>query len=83
MAPTWSTYLSPPAIPACTATADTVEGLSPEITLTVTPCWAKYWKVLGEDADCGIAMASGAEAAAQVAQVVLLDSSFASMTQVG
>ncbi len=35
-----------------------------------------------KDADCGIAMASGAEAAAQVAQVVLLDSSFASMPQV-
>lgn len=35
-----------------------------------------------KDADCGIAMASGAEAAAQVAQVVLLDSNFASMPQV-
>lgn len=32
-----------------------------------------------KDADCGIAMASGAEAAAQVAQVVLLDSNFAAM----
>ena len=35
-----------------------------------------------KDADCGIAMASGAEAAAQVAQVVLLDSNFASMPEV-
>ena len=35
-----------------------------------------------KDADCGIAMASGAEAACQVAQVVLLDSNFASMPQV-
>lgn len=35
-----------------------------------------------KDADCGIAMASGAEAAAQVAQVVLLDSNFAAMPQV-
>ena len=32
-----------------------------------------------KDADCGIAMASGAEAACQVAQLVLLDSNFASM----
>ena len=35
-----------------------------------------------KDADCGIAMASGAEAACQVAQVVLLDSNFASMPEV-
>ena len=35
-----------------------------------------------KDADCGVAMASGAEAACQVAQVVLLDSNFASMPQV-
>jgi len=35
-----------------------------------------------KDADCGIAMASGAEAACQVAQVVLLDSNFASMPHV-
>ncbi len=35
-----------------------------------------------KDADCGIAMASGAQAACQVAQVVLLDSSFASMPHV-
>ena len=35
-----------------------------------------------KDADCGIAMASGADAACQVAQVVLLDSNFASMPQV-
>ena len=35
-----------------------------------------------KDADCGIAMASGAEAAAQVAQVVLMDSNFASMPEV-
>ena len=35
-----------------------------------------------KDADCGIAMASGSEAACQVAQVVLLDSNFASMPQV-
>ena len=35
-----------------------------------------------KDADCGIAMASGAEAASQVAQLVLLDSDFAAMPQV-
>ncbi len=35
-----------------------------------------------KDADCGIAMASGAEAACQVAQLVLLDSNFASMPHV-
>lgn len=35
-----------------------------------------------KDANCGIAMASGADAACQVAQVVLLDSNFASMPQV-
>lgn len=35
-----------------------------------------------KDADCGIAMASGSEAACQVAQVVLLDSNFASMPEV-
>ena len=35
-----------------------------------------------KDADCGITMASGAEAACQVAQVVLLDSNFAAMPHV-
>ena len=35
-----------------------------------------------KDADCGIAMASGAEAACQVAQLVLLNSNFASMPHV-
>jgi len=35
-----------------------------------------------KDADCGIAMASGSQAACQVAQVVLLDSNFASMPKV-
>lgn len=35
-----------------------------------------------KDADCGIAMASGSEAACQVAQLVLLDSNFASMPKV-
>ncbi len=35
-----------------------------------------------KDADCGIAMASGADAACQVAQVVLLDSSFANLPHV-
>jgi cation-transporting ATPase E len=35
-----------------------------------------------KDADCGIAMASGAEAACQVAQLVLLDSDFSTMPQV-
>ncbi len=35
-----------------------------------------------KDADCGIAMASGADAASQVADVVLLDSNFASMPHV-
>lgn len=35
-----------------------------------------------KDADCGIAMASGADAACQVAQLVLLDSNFASMPHV-
>ena len=32
-----------------------------------------------KDADCGIAMASGAQAAAQVSQIVLLDSQFSAM----
>jgi len=35
-----------------------------------------------KDADCGIAMASGADAAAQVAQLVLLDSDFSAMPKV-
>lgn len=35
-----------------------------------------------KDADCGVAMASGAEAACQVAQLVLLDSDFSAMTKV-
>ena len=35
-----------------------------------------------KDADCGIAMASGADAACQAAHLVLLDSNFASMPQV-
>lgn len=35
-----------------------------------------------KDADCSVAMASGSEAAAQVAQVVLLDSDFAHMPDV-
>ncbi|MCD8132464.1 MAG: cation-translocating P-type ATPase [Clostridiales bacterium] len=35
-----------------------------------------------KDADCSVAMASGSEVAAQVAQVVLLDSNFASMPDV-
>lgn len=35
-----------------------------------------------KDADCGVAMASGSEAAAQAAQLVLLDSDFARMPQV-
>ena len=35
-----------------------------------------------KDADCSVAMASGSEAAAQVAQVVLLDSDFAHMPNV-
>ena len=35
-----------------------------------------------KDADCGIAMASGAEAACQAAQLVLLDSDFSHMPQV-
>jgi cation-transporting ATPase E len=35
-----------------------------------------------KDADCGIAMASGSEASRAVAQVVLLDSSFAALPQV-
>ena len=35
-----------------------------------------------EDADCSVAMASGSEAAAQAAQVVLLDSDFAHMPDV-
>jgi cation-transporting ATPase E len=35
-----------------------------------------------KDADCGIAMASGADAACQVAQLVLLDSNFASLPRV-
>ena len=35
-----------------------------------------------KDADCGIAMASGADAACQVAQLVLLDSDFAAMPKV-
>ena len=35
-----------------------------------------------KDADCGVAMASGADAACQVAQLVLLDSDFAAMPKV-
>lgn len=35
-----------------------------------------------KDADCGIAMASGAQAASQVAQIVLLDSQFSAMPAV-
>lgn len=35
-----------------------------------------------KDADCSVAMASGSEAAAQAAQVVLLDSDFAHMPNV-
>jgi len=35
-----------------------------------------------KDADCGIAMASGADAACQVAQLVLMDSNFAAMPSV-
>jgi cation-transporting ATPase E len=35
-----------------------------------------------KDADCGVAMASGADAAAQVAQLVLLDSDFAALPKV-
>lgn len=35
-----------------------------------------------KDADCGIAMASGSEAACQVAQLVLLDSNFAAMPSI-
>ena len=35
-----------------------------------------------KDADCGIAMASGAQAASQVAQLVLLDSDFAALPSV-
>lgn len=35
-----------------------------------------------KDADCSVAMASGSEAAAQAAQVVLLDSDFARMPDV-
>ena len=35
-----------------------------------------------KDADCGVAMASGADAACQVAQLVLLDSDFAAMPRV-
>lgn len=35
-----------------------------------------------KDADCGIAMAAGSDAAKQVAHIVLLDSNFASMTDI-
>ena len=35
-----------------------------------------------KDADCGIAMAAGSDAAKQVANIVLLDSNFASMTNI-
>ena len=35
-----------------------------------------------KDSDCGIAMASGAQAASQVAQLVLLDSDFAALPSV-
>lgn len=35
-----------------------------------------------KDADCGIAMAAGSDAAKQVAHIVLLDSNFASMTSI-
>ena len=36
-----STYFSAPEISACRATSATVTGLSPEMTLTATPCSAK------------------------------------------
>ncbi len=35
-----------------------------------------------KDADCGIAMAAGSDAAKQIAHIVLLDSDFASMKQI-
>lgn len=35
-----------------------------------------------KDADCGIAMASGAQAASQIAQIVLLDSQFSAMPEI-
>ena len=35
-----------------------------------------------KDADCGIAMAAGSDAAKQAAHIVLLDSSFASMVEI-
>ena len=34
-------------MPARRATSETVRGLSPEMTLVRTPCWAKYAKVCG------------------------------------
>lgn len=43
-------YLSPFAIPARTATLDTVTGLSPEITLIDTPSLAKKANVSGASA---------------------------------
>ena len=35
-----------------------------------------------KDADCGIAMANGADAAKQAAHIVLLDSNFSSMKEI-
>ena len=50
-----STYFSAPFIPASIATRDTVTGLSPEITLISTPCFAKYRNVSGASFLIGLA----------------------------
>ena len=50
-----STYSSAFTIPASFATSDTVSGLSPEITLTSTPCSAKYANVSGASLRIGFA----------------------------
>lgn len=68
--------------------------VSPEMKQTIIKAFQKNKKTVGmvgdgvndvlalKDADCGIAMANGADAARQSAHIVLLDSDFASMPDI-
>lgn len=68
--------------------------VSPEMKQTIIKAFQKNEKTVGmvgdgvndvlalKDADCGIAMANGADAARQSAHIVLLDSDFASMPDI-
>lgn len=68
--------------------------VSPEHKLRIVRAWQSWGEVVAmtgdgvndilamKDADCSVAMASGSEAAAQSAQVVLLESDFARMPEV-